>query len=523
MLRSEIRQTRQMRRKRVPQILVVSGQAKELDAFEAEIQNGTTFSEALGGTSLARSHDADPANPQIYAYQGGSWQKAALVSAVEPNLTDAQTLAAAFLAAQAKNNTQIRRYRLQDGLYNASVLVALRRIIKARPQFASLDIYLDGIFRNAPSQGEDGPTLREPPRALRQATLTDFEQQEAFKRLGVSHNDGRPTGQGVTVVILDTSPAVEDVCYNTVDFWLDLSAPVSDFPAPLPYERRRRHLQTPVLASVPAFQAAQRNRYPHADDLDGPAMQPYHGMMIATLIRYLAPKTTIVLVKVLNEQGEGAGVALTNALAMLRYLQTARITANGRRVVEDKLVFNLSFGLFRTQKEEVDAAYMLATCDDICRSGAMMVVSSGNDSLELHPQNPQEPAAYGCFSDTPATNTNVIAVAATDSSDPGKRGSYAWFSNQSNLGAPGHRLVLDVGEHSRVASEPNSLTGDACRFIEWSGTSFAAPLVAGSAAVLLSGPKPIASNAIKQRIWKTAIPPFDWNGVAELNLKAALE
>jgi subtilisin family serine protease len=339
--------------------------------------------------------------------------------------------------------------------------------------------------------------------------------------LGINQSEDRPTGKGVTVVVVDNSPEVNKVCHKTIDFWLDLSNLNASVPSPIPEkEATKTEFKIPALSNVPEFTVGDRNRELNGNALKIEDIQPFHGLMIATLIRQIAPDATIVLVRVLDKDGEAAGTTVTRALEVVQYLKEGKVEANGRRIVEDKVVVNLSFGLFRSQAEGVDATYMLATCDHFCANpdgssngspDTLIVACSGNDSFELHPQNPEEPAAYGYFADTHATNTNLIAVAATAE----KQGNYAWFSNQSNIGAPGLDLILDLGKYTKFADHLS-------RYVIWSGTSFATPLVAGSAAVLLSAPKAPAANQIKGLLWQNATPPEDWNGVPEVNLKKTL-
>ncbi len=503
MRKAEIRRSRLMRQGQVPGVLVISGKATELDDFENSTRADDSLKEILGATHLQANSKCPLPDPIIYASQNGKWHPASLTA--QAQAINPADLHETYHVVYRQNQIHTRRYKLAEGLDAEQVELEMRRILKAKKKFASLDIYLEGIFRANQQMGWDSPSLREPPVALKSATAADFENQVGFGRVELDPN--RPKGKGVTVVILDTSPDVNTICSKAVDFWLDLSLK-RDFPHPLPHEKDAAALEDPKLNSVADFKAHSRNRQ-QADALPNDTMQPFHGLFIATLLRHIVPEATIVLVKTLDEHGEAAGTTLTHALEVIQYLQEAKVTANGRRVVEDKLVFNLSFGLSRTQSEEVDAPYMLNTCDLICKKDSLIIAATGNNSFRRHPENPQEPSAYGYFSDTPQTNTNVIAVAATSD----RPTDYAWFSNRSNLAAPGLDLVLDVGELTQ---------GAPCRYVKWSGTSFAAPIVAAFAASLLSAPNPPKINEVKKILWKTASPPDEWIGVPEVSLSRAL-
>ena len=93
-------------------------------------------------------------------------------------------------------------------------------------------------------------------------------------------------------------------------------------------------------------------------------------------------------------------------------------------------------------------------------------------------------------------------MAATSAAQPGR---YAWFSNEAHFGAPGEDLILDCG--AVVAGS---------RYVRWSGTSFAAGLVTGVVAVLLS--TGLSPEMVKARLWERATRPSRWDGVHAVRL-----
>ncbi len=517
MLKSETHRLQYVPRRHASSVVVVTGKPSELDAYEAARNLGKVSG------AVQSSASALPA-PAIYAYSDKEKEwKLATEASLQDFLETVNT---------AEDRLQTRRYRLSTGQDPTALELELCRMFRQHPdQYSSLSAHVDHVFQaSVGGYGGGGPTLREAPRTTE--TKEDFAKQACFSasRLGIGAKDKREDGEGVTVAILDTSPQREYVCPDLINFWLDLSTGNVSVP-----EEDKDVLATPAGMQLPSevdIKAAEANRkdkdFKAGTLLDRNDLWPYHGLMIASLIRHVAPKATIVLIKVLDDDGEAAGSTITHALDILHALQQKQTTANGRRVVEDKLVVNLSFGLFRTQAEEIDAPYMLNACAQICRSAGagspgndkvLIVASSGNNSFDKHPQNPQEPSAYGYFADDPATDTNLITVAATsitdkNGKDTGKIGAYAWFSNQANFGAPGHDLVMDLGSkyETRVSTTQH---------VVWSGTSFAAPLVAGVAASLMSKSNGnLSANAVKKHLWQTAEKPSDWNGVPEIRLSS---
>ncbi|MDR5696913.1 MAG: S8/S53 family peptidase [Armatimonadota bacterium] len=343
-----------------------------------------------------------------------------------------------------------------------------------------------------------GPT---PDRAVRleAAADEDYLRQAAFERIGLTaRRRHHPRGEGVTVAIFDSAPDLEDgtppVDPALIDVWAEWPRIPEGFPllepVHVPDEEpecgmvlRRRLVTASALA---------------ADDRQMAAYRAHHGPMIASLVRQVAPGAHIILVRVLN----GALGALTYELIeAMRWVDGLRRTGvtnprTGRPLVAGPLVYNLSLGLDRSQPETVQSCVLLAAADGLARQGTVLVCAAGNLS-EGRPENCLEPAAYGYFGDTLAASTQVIPVGAASSAAADR---YAWFSNESHVAEPGEDLVLDCG---RI------LFGS--RYVRWSGTSFAAPLVAGVAALWLSAGLPAAE--VKQRLWNTALRPSRWDGV----------
>lgn len=193
---------------------------------------------------------------------------------------------------------------------------------------------------------------------------------------------------------------------------------------------------------VPGYNFIDNNA--DADDLPGqidssgnhiPDEAVGHGTFIAGLITRLAPDAKLMPVKILDSDGHG------NEWALIEGLHFA--LDHGAKVINVSL-------------SEIDYSPMVQDAITWAwNAGAVIVASAGNQNSE----QPQFPAAY----------TNVISVAGV-----GGDGTKAPFSN---FGA-----TVDV---SAPAVDLISAFWDG-RYVEWSGTSFAAALVSGEAALVMS-------------------------------------
>lgn len=126
----------------------------------------------------------------------------------------------------------------------------------------------------------------------------------------------------------------------------------------------------------------------------------------------------------------------------------AQAVADGYRII------NMSYGgeSFTSEQNAVTAAW---------NAGAFLVASAGNDPGETHP----------------AQYANVFSVASSTQGDT----QYA-FSNGGDLLAPGVGIIA----------------ADLAGYASWTGTSFAAPLVAGTASLLMADG--LTNAQIEQRL-----------------------
>ncbi len=494
---------------RVPRRLVVNGQPETLAKFEQALNSDSQLGALLkpsNGTSIAH-----PTAPPVLAWDGRTWKEAALTlpGTAQPAslpLTDH------FNQHRQERPFATRRYTLNT---DQPILQAAQSLYETLQKHSDsslrrLNVFVEQLARFSLNGGGGGmpggsPDLREFARAASTATVKDFQNQDCFRRIGAAGSGaGQNQGAGVSVVILDTAPTHHaHLDPDLVDFFINMAGPDDEF-APMPV----LSLDPPQACLNLNDTKSEMPPPPGERNLQNVKLEHYHGLMAASLVKQLAPQAKVVLIKVLNNQGEVSGSRLASALDYVSYLHQHGVMADDAPLIANKLVINLSLGIQRFVTENVEACYLLAECEELCKAGAVMVCAAGNDSYLGRPKNPEEPAAYGYFSDTPTTNAQVIAVAATSH----EANSYAFFSNRGNLAAPGYELLLDTGK--------NSAHRDTTRYIYWSGTSFATPQVSAACALLLNAG--VAPGQVKQKLWETATMPARWDGVPEINIGKVL-
>lgn len=136
-----------------------------------------------------------------------------------------------------------------------------------------------------------------------------------------------------------------------------------------------------------------------------------------------------------------------------------------------------------------------ATKDAIEASDMLFVAAAGNDAKD-NDVEPDYPASY----DSP----NIISVAATDWNDRLAEFSH-WGATSVDLAAPGHRtlsLYPTDNPDRHAQCEPPAT----CLVIYESGTSMAAPHVAGVAALVMSQLPAATWAEVKQRILDSVDP-----------------
>lgn len=154
----------------------------------------------------------------------------------------------------------------------------------------------------------------------------------------------------------------------------------------------------------------------------------------------------------------------------------ATIRAIDDAIAEHAQVANLSLSIAEDQPA------LLAAVQRAAKAGLILVAAAGNDGQNTN--RPAYPAAYS------PKFSNVIAVSASDASD--SLGTFSSTGNYVSVAAPGADVVV---------AAPNGGYG------KQSGTSFAAPFVTGTVALVLAADPDLTPAEVRNRIEATADAP----------------
>jgi serine protease AprX len=217
----------------------------------------------------------------------------------------------------------------------------------------------------------------------------------------------------------------------------------------------------------------------------------------------IAPNANIINLRVLNANGAGTD---SQVIAAIQRAIQLKSTYNIR-------VMNLSLGR---------AVFESYTLDPVCQaveaawqSGIVVVVAAGNAGRD----NTLGTQGYATIN-APGNDPNVITVGATKTNGTGSRldDTIASYSSKGpslldhivkpDLVAPGNRVVsLDSPGNKLGTLNSTFIVGANGKYLRLSGTSMAAPIVAGAAALMVQKDPAITPDTVKARLMKTA-----WKG-----------
>ncbi len=260
-----------------------------------------------------------------------------------------------------------------------------------------------------------------------------------------------PTGAGVRVAVLDTSPFSSTIANGTTGREVISFASLAQSGAALP----------PL-----DLQVSHAITLTELDPAPGNVNMANHGLFVAGQIHAVAPESDIALYRVLDEYGNGDMYTISAAVS--HFVESA--------IVEGSIpcsVINMSLGIVTsgaTDPTTLEPLY--STLQAAHERGVVIVASAGNNSAnrrEVQPMN------------APASYPFVMGVTATD-----KNGMRACYANQGDIAAPGgdgNATCTAVSESDSVVSLVKT-PDNSDSYARWVGTSFAAPWVSGLAALV---------------------------------------
>jgi hypothetical protein len=224
----------------------------------------------------------------------------------------------------------------------------------------------------------------------------------------------------------------------------------------------------------------------------------------------IAPDARIVNLKVADSNG---ATDVSQVIAAIDW-----VVQHGRSDGLNIRVLNLSFGTDGTQDYRIDP--LSHAVEEAWRRGVVVVVAAGNEGHGDARMN------------NPAYNPYVISVGGSDgvgSISPSDDEVASWSSRgdaarRPDLVAPGQSVVSlrDPGSHIDL-SYPGARVGE--RFFRGSGTSQAAAVVSGAAALLLQQRPDLTPDQVKSLLTSTARPlsraDDGAQGAGILDIKAA--
>jgi subtilisin family serine protease len=285
-----------------------------------------------------------------------------------------------------------------------------------------------------------------------QANPQDYQDQPAASTVHIVPAHERYTGAGITVAVVDTGMAFDHPVTSG-----QILGPGADF------------------AGGDGTGQAQPNCVD--DDMDGVMDESlHHGTFVAGLVHLVAPDARILPIRALETDGQGA--AFDVARAILYAVESGADIIN----LSDTMLHEA-----RSVEQAIESAR---------DAGVVVVAAAGNRGEQI-----VEDLDDACKS-FPAYRDEVIAVAAVDENLV--KADFSNYGTEVDLSAPGVGLLSTFG--ALLSCEGMGGEPDFIDFAAWSGTSFAAPLVAGAAALILEKYPCLTPVEVRDLLMQTAQP-----------------
>jgi len=228
----------------------------------------------------------------------------------------------------------------------------------------------------------------------------------------------------------------------------------------------------------------------------------------------VAPKANLMSVDIMNDQGEAT---------------VADVVAAADWILQNKTTYNIkvaNFSLHAVSRASVQFDPIDQAVEKLWLNGVVVVAAAGNYAVN---------GAESGVQFAPGNDPFVITVGAADigtkvsASDDSAAPWSAWGYTpdgfmKPDIAAPGRYMVGPVPTNSVLYSErPGSVTSPG--YMQLSGTSFAAPVVSGAAAMLLGQHPTWTPDQVKGALMLTATPEpkvtLGQLGVGDVNIAAA--
>jgi serine protease AprX len=227
------------------------------------------------------------------------------------------------------------------------------------------------------------------------------------------------------------------------------------------------------------------------------------GMGTVSKYKYLgvSPQASIFNVRVLDDNGRG----LTSTV--IKGIEWVIKNRNGRgKTGVDIRVINLALGHAPTESASTDP--LALACRKAVGAGIVVVVSAGNYGKDAN-GNP----VYGGIT-SPGTEPSVITVGAMNIHGSLNRSDDALASYSSkgptidgiikpDIVAPGSNIIAPMAPKNKLVTQYPQLAQDSY-YMKLSGTSMAAPVVAGAVAMILERNPALTPNTVKAILMYTA-------------------
>jgi serine protease AprX len=228
----------------------------------------------------------------------------------------------------------------------------------------------------------------------------------------------------------------------------------------------------------------------------------------------IAPAANIINLRVLDANGHGTDSAVISAIDRAIALKSTY----GIRVI------NLSLG--RTIQESYTLDPLCQEVEKAWQNGLVVVVAAGNNGRDnsrgtngystiTSPGNDPSVITVGSMKDMSTTNRGDDLVASYSSKGPTLLDQVV----KPDLVAPGNRIVSALAPNSSIVNlfpgnidvsyyKDNNTVNISNTYFRLSGTSMAAPMVSGAAALLFQQHPSLTPDQVKARLMKTSTKAF---------------